>query len=872
MTTTLRRTGKGREMEDYQETERFGMENDFEDGQWIGGEFYYRKRKDKRRQTKDDVLFGVFASADSDSDYDDYSGSSARKRKKDLSKKSDLTKPVNFVSTGTVMPNQEIDRNSKEEMVENQNASADDQQPSYSGLGLGTSSGGLGFRSGSSSSKRETEENVDSQFDDGDKDFLPTAFGRKIKEGAQQRREREKEKSKLANSSQSVRREPGSGDVGAFEKHTKGIGMKLLEKMGYKGGGLGKNKQGIVAPIEAKMRPKQMGMGFNDFKESKLPALQPLEEEKSLITASQPANRSYEKLWLKQAQPKKQKKKDYVTAEELLARKQEQGLEVVQKVFDMRGPQVRVLTNLENLNAEEKARENNVPMPELQHNLRLVVDIAELDIQKIDQDLRNERETLVTLQKEKEKLLYETAHQKKQLDHMVEIVSSLDQIGEEHLLGTLTLDSLAKSFGDLQRRYADDYKLCNLSCIACAFALPLFIRVFQGWDPLQNPSHGLNVITIWKNLLRGEDSFDFSDAASPYTQLLMEVVFPAVRISGTNTWQARDPEPMLRFLESWEKLLPSSVLQTILDNIVMPKLSAAVDSWDPRRETIPIHAWVHPWLPLLGQKLEIFYHTIRNRLEGVLHAWHPSDMSAYHILSPWKTVFDPASWEQLMVRFILPKLLAAMHDFQVNPANQKLDQFYWIQTWASAIPVHHMIHLMDVFFDKWQQVLYHWLCSNPNFEEVTNWYLGWKKLVPPELLANEHVRHRLNVGLDMMNQAVEGMEVVQPGLRENISYLRVLEQRKFEAQQKAAAHARASGSLGGATTQMTLKEVIEEYAQQNGFLFKPKPGRMQDGHQIYGFGKISIIIDSLNQKVFAQMEERWSLVSLEQLLEMQSSG
>lgn len=182
-----------------------------------------------------------------------------------------------------------------------------------------------------------------------------------------------------------------------------------------------------------------------------------------------------------------------------------------------------------------------------------------------------------------------------------------------------------------------------------------------------------------------------------------------------------------------------------------------------------------------------------------------------------------------------------------------------------------MIHLMDVFFDKWQQVLYHWLCSNPNFEEVTNWYLGWKKLLPPELLANEHVRHRLNVGLDMMNQAVEGMEVVQPGLRENISYLRVLEQRKFEAQQKAAAHARASGSLGGAT-QMTLKEVIEEYAQQNGFLFKPKPGRMQDGHQIYGFGKISIIIDSLNQKVFAQMEERWSLVSLEQLLEMQSSG
>lgn len=55
-------------MDDYQEMEKFGMENDFQDGQWIGGEFYYKKRRDKRTQTKDDVLYGVFASGDSDSD------------------------------------------------------------------------------------------------------------------------------------------------------------------------------------------------------------------------------------------------------------------------------------------------------------------------------------------------------------------------------------------------------------------------------------------------------------------------------------------------------------------------------------------------------------------------------------------------------------------------------------------------------------------------------------------------------------------------------------------------------------------------------------------------------------------------------------
>ncbi|KAG6548843.1 hypothetical protein Mapa_009605 [Marchantia paleacea] len=842
-------------MDEYQHMERFSMENDYTDGQWVGGEYFYRKRKEKHNQTKEEALYGVFEESDSDED------SSKRRRRGYVMKKSDLTKPVAFVSTGIVQPTEEAEKVAAEE------EEAEAERP-----GLGS---GLGFKA--AKARKDEEE---------DQDLLPTAFGRQILEAAE-RRQKEKEKAKIS-ASTSKASEHGISvgpEVGTFEKHTKGIGLKLLEKMGYKGGGLGKNQQGIAAPIEAKLRPTKMGMGFNDFRETST-GLPPapggeVPQEKVKEVKEKPKD----KLW--HVRNRNKKKKDYVTASELLSQKQ--GVETVQTVLDMRGPQVRVLTNLESLNAENVAKEENTPMPELQHNIRLIVDLAEAEIQVCDRKLAHERDSIVILEKETERLQREVATQKQQIDVIETIMGSIQKLQEKIAAGGMSLESMAGSFATLQALHREDYKLYNVGIIALSYVMPSLVSLFRAWEPLQHPRHGIEIMSAWQGLLQGDEPKDYSifpdtDSAyggtsSPYTQLVMEAVMPAVRTATTNFWEPRDPEPMLRFLEAWEKLLPSGILQNILEQLVMPKLTVAVDMWDPRQETVPIHAWLHPWLPLLGSRMEGLYLPIRYKLTTALQAWHPSDTSAYSLLSPWQAVFDAGSWEQLLVRSIMPKLMYALQELVVNPAHQQLEEFNWVMAWATALPVHHMAGMLEAgFFPKWQQVLYHWLCSNPNFDEVTQWYLGWKSLFPAELLANERIRRQLNVALDMMNQAVEGAPVVQPGARENVSYLRVTEQRQFESQQQAAftkqqqQHAASTYGVDNfGAENISLKEIVEGFAQDNDVQFVPKLGRVHEGLQVYAFGAVSVCVDSAKQKLVAQTGDTWVSVSLEQLLEMHRS-
>jgi tuftelin-interacting protein 11 len=292
----------------------------------------------------------------------------------------------------------------------------------------------------------------------------------------------------------------------------------------------------------------------------------------------------------------------------------------------------------------ESTAGDKTPMPELQHNLQLLVDLCEAEIQRLDGRLRHEQDTATLLAREQERLEAEAKAQASAAERLAHIASEVGRCEESGAGAATSLAEVEAVYSSLARSFREEYVLYNLAAAALAHAMPRLQAAMQGWSPLSEPARGTSDFTRWRPLLEsanargplGGDYNIFEDEGpsmfggggrrgggggvqqDPYLALVTEVVLPPLRAACTAQWQPRDPEPLLAFLESWEPLLPPAVLAHLLDMLVMPKLRIAVGQWEPRQETVPIHAWLHPWLPYLGRQLEELYPGIRHKLQVAL--------------------------------------------------------------------------------------------------------------------------------------------------------------------------------------------------------------------------------------------------------------
>ncbi|ETE71201.1 Tuftelin-interacting protein 11, partial [Ophiophagus hannah] len=457
-------------------------------------------------------------------------------------------------------------------------------------------------------------------------------------------------------------------DFGSWERHTKGIGQKLLQKMGYvPGRGLGKNAQGIINPIEAKQRKGKAAIGAYGSERT----TQSLQDF-PIVDSDEEEEEEFQKelsQWRKDPSGGKKKPKyTYKTVEELKAKgkagKQPSApqKELAQvKVIDMTGREQKVYYSYSQIsqkhNIPEDVPQQQLPalgkdartptfsLPELEHNLQLLIDLTEQEIIQNDRQLQYERDMVVNLDHEiekMEKVLLREETDIRDLSEVLELVEECERRMQPNCEDPLTLPECVKIFETLRDKYYEEYQMSDRVDLAVAIVFPLVKDYFKNWDPLKDCTAGTEILAKWKALLEND-------------QLLSH----SAQDLGSDAFH------------SWRHIIPVWILENILDQLIFPKLQKEVENWNPLTDTVPIHSWIHPWLPLMQARLEPLYSPIRNKLSNALQKWHPSDSSAKLILQPWKEVFTPGSWEAFMVKNIVPKL------GESRKGGQTVSNFFW---------------------------------------------------------------------------------------------------------------------------------------------------------------------------------------------------
>lgn len=673
-------------------------------------------------------------------------------------------------------------------------------------------------------------------------------------------------------------------NLGAWQKNTKGIGEKLLLKMGYiPGKGLGKKNQGIVRPVEATKRRGKGAIGAHGSEHPHLDTedvIADSEEEEDQQFREQLSH------WRKGPGDDGKKKKvsyKYRTAADVLksgvSKKQKKAAGDTSiskvKVIDMTQPEQRVMSSYREManqydrpleTADGTDAEKRVfEMPELEHNLQLLVEMSEQQIIQHNRQLHYEEDLVVNLQHEKDKMegvLQQEKSRIARLKKVLELVDSCQEKFRESSNDPHILDECELMMRRLQTDFQDEYRAFEVSQLAVIILFPFVRRELSDWSPFVNVDKHIDLFEKWKKILDNDDNrivIPQGPTINMYERMVWELWMPCVR-RAVAQWSPRNSDKVQEFLENWIPIIPVWIKENVFDQLIMPRLMKEVEDWDPLTDVVPIHSWIHPWLPLLGDRLEPVYGPIRQKFGNALTGWHPSDSSAKTILTPWKAVFSQGTMDAFILRHIVPKLAICLQEFSINPYQQHLQPFHWVMAWDDFLPTPVMVTLFEKnFFPKWIQVLCSWLGNNPNFEEVSNWFSGWKGLFPSRVMTEPVIKNYFNDALAIMNRALSG----HTNIKENLAYLTSL-QRQRERTGSEKWDEQMIASTPQSEMPATFREMVVKKAQENGILFVPT-NRRYEGKMVFTFGVCQVYIEK--GVVFVQEGNDWTPMSLPAALE-----
>lgn len=532
-----------------------------------------------------------------------------------------------------------------------------------------------------------------------------------------------------------------TGKLGAWEKNTKGFGSRILSKMGWKGKGLGKNEQGMVNPIETKVRAERGGLREEDV----APARTVEKKRSKTMNVDEMDEATFRTLTNRQQKSK------------LYRRHVSEDLEEdAQVILDMRGPEKRVYTSMDQINTNYEE-----------------VDINELKIIQLEQRKKFIEQSRSRLMKDEEKKRSELESNNVHINHLSTLQSLIEQCNslgfsknEDNLLEVIRVLEVIRT------DFAEEYENFSLESLVFHYIYPIIESKIRDWDPLLNPEQIIGHLTLLKNVLGNQD--DEEEVEDPFeirkgktirkldsfNRIIYELILPKIQ-SAVAQWDVHDPDSCIDMVETWVSVMSQTAIDHVIYGLVLEKLKAEVEKWNPQKESFPIHTWIHPWLPILGDGIKELFDPIRRKFDSVFSNWVLSDKNVFMSLAPWHSIFEKKIWNRMMARTIIPKLHSSFKRFVVDPSNQDMTIWNDVMLWADKIPTDAFCHILESeFFPKWFRILGMWMLSDDaNYEEIAEWYLLWKNQFPTFLLHTQRIKIQFRYSLVLMNNVLSGMDV-----------------------------------------------------------------------------------------------------------------
>jgi tuftelin-interacting protein 11 len=517
----------------------------------------------------------------------------------------------------------------------------------------------------------------------------------------------------------------------------------------------------------------------------------------------------------------------------------------------------------------------------MRYNLDKLADMAEVELKqssRVDAQLQKKKATF-SLQVDSlkssladcEAMMNQMIEAQKFVNRLVEAAPQIAIAAAVSDEGTVKMMAqMSKTFSGARARFGVLYAQLRMPDLMYSMVESSVVNFFNRSLHKADPLRGREMMESVKSLLESYPSGS-EQGVDYWTLVQLVALLPPVRNYLTREWNCKlRAHEMVDYVDSWKSVWNEDILHHVLHEIVLRKLAHFVEGWDAFTDEVPLHSWIHPWLPLMSNALEQLYPVIVAKFMVALTDWDPLDQSAYALLRPWRLCFASHQLDNLSQSRVIPKL-SSLISSQMRLVPGKHDYRPVLEAvliWHDFIPPISFLKLLTrSLFPRVYRNVFQFALQHPSGSQVIAWYQGFKSCFPPVLFQNTKVcilfAHLLDV---LLNVIVDKRSQFEPEIL--LVDLFAEERVEATATPHLPLHKPVISTASSLDSTVSFKAMIEAFASERGILFLPLKHRTtDDGKPIYSFGGIPIYL--ANQLIYAELTTaKWTMASLEHLAQL----